>query len=66
MSQNWGYFKSNVYRLLPKTLDDLKANITRISHIYNIDYAVLETVFLYYTKRCSFLIEKIEVILKRN
>ena len=39
----WGYLKSKVSRSLPKTLDDLKANITR--EIKNINTSVLESVF---------------------
>lgn len=52
----WGYLKSKVYRPLPKTLDDLKTNITR--EINNINTSVLESVFLNFKKRCQLLIEK--------
>ncbi len=52
----WGYLKSKVDHPLPKTLDDLKANITR--EIKNINTSVLESVFLNFTNRCHLLIEK--------
>ena len=52
----WGYLKSKVYKPLPKTLDDLKENITR--EIQKINTSVLESTFLNFTKRCHLLIEK--------
>jgi hypothetical protein len=52
----WGNLKSKVYHPLPKTLDDLKANITR--EIKKINTSVLESVFLNFTNRCHLLIEK--------
>ena len=50
----WGYLKSKVYKPLPKTLDDLKENITR--EIQKINTSALESTFLNFTKRCHLLI----------
>jgi len=52
----WGYLKYRVYRPLPKTLDQLKANIER--EIKNINKKILENVFLNLKKRCDSVIEK--------
>lgn len=52
----WGYLKSKVYKPLPKTLDDLKENITR--EIQKISTSILESTFLNFTKRCHLLIER--------
>ena len=39
----WGYLKSKVYEPLPKTLDDLKANIEReIKRIRSFEINILE------------------------
>ena len=51
----WGYLKSKVYKPLPKTLNDLKENITR--EIQKINTSVLESAFLNFTKQCHLLIE---------
>lgn len=50
----WGYLKSVVYNPLPKTLDDLKANIER--EIKNIKVDVLKKLFSNLTNRCNFVI----------
>ena len=50
----WGYLKARVYNPLPKTLEDLKANITR--EIENISKKTLESTFLNFKKRCELLI----------
>ena len=60
----WGYLKSKVYKPLPKTLDDLKENITR--EIQKINTSALESTFLNFRKRCHLIIEKMEVILIKN
>ena len=46
----WGHLKSMVYNPLPKTLDDLKANVER--EIKNI----LELTFLNFKNRCELII----------
>ena len=48
----WGYLKARVYNLLPKTLEELKANIER--EIKNISIAALKSTFLNFKKRCEF------------
>ena len=50
----WGYLKSVVYNPLPKTLDDLKANIVR--EIKKISKDVLTSVFLNFEKSCNLTI----------
>ena len=50
----WGYLKARVYNPIPKTLEDLKANITR--EIKNISSKSLELTFLNFKKRCELLI----------
>jgi AraC-like DNA-binding protein len=50
----WGYLKARVYNPLPKTLDELKANITR--EIKNISKNTLKSVFLNFKKRCELII----------
>jgi len=50
----WGYLKSVVYNPLPKTLDDLKANITR--EIKKISKETLKNTFLNFEKRCQFIL----------
>lgn len=50
----WGYLKSVVYKPLPKTLDDLKANIIR--EIKKISKETLENTFLNLEKRCNLII----------
>ena len=50
----WGYLKSVAYNPLPKTLDDLKANIVR--EIKKISKDVLNSVFLNFEKRCNLII----------
>ena len=52
----WGYLKSKVYKPLPYTLDQLKANITR--EIRNINNSVLNSTFFNFSKRCDLIIEK--------
>jgi hypothetical protein len=52
----WGHLKSVVYNPLPKTLDDLKANIRR--EIKKIPKDVLNSVFLNLEKRCKSILEK--------
>ena len=51
----WAYLKTRVYKPLPKTLDDLKANIDR--EIKKIDRKILEKVFLNLRKRCTKVLE---------
>lgn len=51
----WGYLKSRVYSPLPKTLDELKANIEQ--EIKKIKPEILEKVFVNLRKRCNFVIE---------
>ncbi len=64
----WGHLKSVVYNPLPKTLDDLKANINREIKKFSKD--VLKLVFLNLEKRCDSIIENngcnIEKKLKPN
>ena len=48
----WGYLKARVYNPLPKTLEELKANIER--EIKNISIAALKSTFLNFKKRCEF------------
>ncbi len=50
----WGYLKSVVYNPLPKTLDDLKINITR--EIKKIPKNILNSVFLNFENRCKLII----------
>ena len=50
----WGYLKSVVYNPLPKTLDDLKANLER--EIKNITPQVLNSVFCNFKKRCDLVL----------
>ena len=52
----WGYLKSKVYKPLPKTLDDLKANIRR--EVEKINTSTLESTFLNFSKRCQLVVEK--------
>ena len=46
----WGYLKTVVYNPLPKTLEDLMANIKR--EINKIPESVLKNVFENFEKRC--------------
>lgn len=50
----WGFLKAKVYNPLPKTLDDLKANIER--EIKNITKKILEKIFLDFEERCKLVI----------
>jgi hypothetical protein len=50
----WGYLKSVVYNPLPKTLDDLKANIYR--EVKKIKKETLNLTFLDLEKRCNFIL----------
>ena len=50
----WGYLKSVVFNLLPKTLDDLKSNIDR--EIKNISKDILKNTFLNFEKRCNLIL----------
>jgi hypothetical protein len=49
----WGHLKSRTYNPLPKTLDDLKANIER--KIKNISKNILKSNFENFQKRCEFV-----------
>ena len=49
----WGYLKSVVYNPLPKTLDDMKANITR--EIGKISKNILKLTFFKFEERCKLL-----------
>lgn len=49
----WGHLKQVVYNPLPKTLDDLKANIER--EIKNISKNILKSTFLNFQKRCELI-----------
>jgi hypothetical protein len=51
----WGYLKGKVYNPLPKTIDDLKANIER--EIKKINADVLKSTFLNFRKRLKLIIE---------
>lgn len=51
----WGYLKSLVYKPLPKTLEDLKANVAR--EIKNIKKEMLENTFDNFVKRCHSVID---------
>jgi hypothetical protein len=51
----WGYLKSVVYNPLPKTLDDLKENISR--EINKINNNILNSTFFNFRKRCKLVIE---------
>ena len=50
----WGHLKSMAYNPLPKTLDDLKANIER--EIKKISKNILKSNFLNFQKRCELII----------
>jgi len=50
----WGHLKSMVYNPLPKTLDDLKANIER--EIQKISKNNLNSTFLNFQKRCNLIL----------
>lgn len=50
----WGYLKSVAYNPLPKTLNDLKANIER--EIKKISKETLKSVYLNFEKRCELII----------
>ena len=50
-----GYLKGKVYNPLPKTIDDLKANIER--EIKKINADVLKSTFLNFRKRLKLVIE---------
>ena len=52
----WAYLKSKVYKPLPKTLDDLKANIRR--EVQKINTSTLESTFLNFSERCQLVVEK--------
>ena len=52
----WGYLKSKVYKPLPKSLDELKANIPR--EVQKINTSTLESTFLNFSERCRLVIEK--------
>ncbi len=49
----WGHLKSRPFNPLPKTLDDLKANIER--KIKNISKNILKSNFLNFQKICEFI-----------
>ena len=51
-----GYLKSKVYKPLPKTVDDLKANIQR--EVLKINTSTLESTFLNFSERCQLIVEK--------
>ena len=51
----WGYLKSKVYRPIPKTIEELKANIVR--ECKNIDKTFLNNTFLNFKKRCNLVID---------
>jgi transposase len=51
----WSYLKSRVYRPLPKSLDELKANIER--EINSINSLMFEKVFVNLEKRLDLVIE---------
>jgi transposase len=50
----WGHLKHRVYQPLPKTLKDLKANISR--EMQNITVEVLNSTFLNLEKRCKLIL----------
>ena len=50
----WDYLKDRVYNPLPKTLNDLKANLER--KIKNISSNMLNSVFLEFEKRCNLVL----------
>ena len=50
----WGYLKARVYNPLPKSFEDLKANIDR--EIKTISKDTLKSTFLNFKKRCELLI----------
>ena len=50
----WGHLKKSVYKPLPKTIDQLKANLVR--EIKNISKDMLNSVFLNFQKRCELII----------
>ena len=51
----WGYLKARVYLLMPKTIEDFKANITK--EIKNIDKNILKSTFLNFQKRWNLIIK---------
>ena len=50
----WGHLKALVYNPLPKTLEDLKANIER--EIKNVPKEMLKSTFLNLEKRCKLIL----------
>lgn len=50
----WGHLKSVVYNPMPKTLDDLKANLER--EIKKISKKILNSTFLNFQKRCELIL----------
>ena len=50
----WGYLKSKVYNPIPKTLDDLKANIER--EVGKIKEETLKKTFLNFQERCKMIL----------
>ena len=50
----WGHLKALVYNPLPKTMDDLKANIRR--EIKKINKNILESTFENLEKRCKLIL----------
>ena len=48
----WGYLKARVYSPMPKTIEDLQANITK-----EIDKNILKSTFLNFQKRCNLIIK---------
>ena len=52
----WCYLKSKVYKSLPKTLNDLKANIRK--DVKKINTSTLESIFFNFFERCQLVVEK--------
>jgi hypothetical protein len=50
----WGYLKQRVYNPLPKTLEDLRSNLSR--EIENIQAQMLKDTFFDFRKKCELLI----------
>ena len=50
----WGYLKKRVLNPIPKTLEDLKENITR--EMKKIPKEILKSSFLNFVKRCNFVL----------
>ena len=51
----WGYLKPKAYRLIPRTIEELKVNI--VKEHKNIDKTILNIAFFNFKKWCSLIID---------